>query len=81
MYSAAVRANALDDGVGARIADREAHPGPADDVQPAAGCAVQAGVAGEACPGRQRPSCRRPGRGAGRVGSTITVPPDSPLAT
>ena len=32
---AAVRADALDDGLGAAVADGEAHPGPADEVEPA----------------------------------------------
>ena len=39
---AAVRADALDDRLGAGVADREAHPGPADEVQPPAGRAVEA---------------------------------------
>ena len=44
---AAVRADALDDGFGAGVPDGEAHPRAADQVQPAAGRAVQHGVAGD----------------------------------
>ena len=44
---AAVLAEALDDGLRAGIPDREPHPGPPDQVQPPAGRAVQAGVAGD----------------------------------
>ena len=42
-----MRADPLDDGLGAAVADREAHPRPADEVQPAAGRAVEHGVAGD----------------------------------
>ena len=44
---AAVRADALDDRLRAAVADREAHPGPPDEVQPTAGRPVQDGVAGD----------------------------------
>ncbi len=44
---AAVRADPLDDGLGAAVADREAHPRPADEVEPAGGRAVEHGVAGD----------------------------------
>ena len=44
---AAVLAEALDDRLRAGVAHGEPHPGPADEVQPAAGRAVQAGVAGD----------------------------------
>ena len=70
---AAVRADALDDRLGAGVADREAHPGPADDVQPAAGRAVQAGVAGDA---PRTPASRR-----GRARARRRRPPDRPLPT
>ena len=42
-----MRADALDDRLGAAVADREAHPGPPDEVQPPGGRAVQDGVAGD----------------------------------
>ena len=44
---AAVRTDPLDDGLRAAVADREAHPGPSDEVQPAAGRAIEDGVAGD----------------------------------
>ena len=44
---AAVRADALDDRLRAAVADREAHPRPTDEVEPAAGRAVEDGVAGD----------------------------------
>ena len=47
MYSQPCGADALDDGLGAAVADGEAHPGPADEVEPAAGRAVEHGVAGD----------------------------------
>ena len=65
---AAVRADPLDDGLGAAVADREAHPGPTDEVQPAAGRAVQArccrrsprrGVGGEVRLGHDRDRAAR----------------------
>ena len=51
---AAVRPDALDDGFGAGVADGEAHPRPADEVKPAAGRAVQHGVAGDRLGRRRR---------------------------
>ena len=48
---AAVRADPLDDRLGAAVADREAHPRPADEVQPPAGRAVEDGVAGDGLAG------------------------------
>ena len=68
---AAVLAEALDDRVGAGVADGEAHPGPADQVEPATGRAVQAGVAGD------RLAARRPRRGPApgrRPAARPTVP-------
>ena len=53
---AAVRADPLDDRLGAGVADGEAHPGPTDQVQPAAGRAVQDRVAGD---GLRSPASRR----------------------
>ena len=44
---AAVRADPLDDRLGAAVADREAHPGPTDEVEPAGGRAVEDRVAGD----------------------------------
>ncbi len=44
---AAVLAEALDDRLRAGVAHGEPHPGPADEVQPPAGRAVEAGVAGD----------------------------------
>src|SRR4029079_14249888 len=49
---AAVLAEALDDRLRAGGAHRAPHPGPADEVQPAAGRAVEAGVAGDRLGGR-----------------------------
>ena len=69
---AAVRADPLDDRLGAAVADGEAHPGPADEVEPAAGRAVQHGVAGDRL--ATAASAARSGSGA-----TVIVPPDSPL--
>ena len=44
---AAVRADPLDHRLGAAVADGEAHPCPADEVEPSAGRPVQHGVAGD----------------------------------
>ena len=70
---AAVRAEALDDRLGAGVADREPHPRPADEVQPAAGRAVQAGVAGD----RLRGGVAR----EIRLRARRDRPPDRPLPT
>ena len=70
---AAVRADALDDGLGATVADGEAHPGPADEVEPAAGRAVQDGVAGD--------GLRRGSAASSGSGTTVIDPPDRPLPT
>ena len=55
---AAVRADALDDGLGARVPDGEAHPGPTDQVQAAPGRAIQAGVPGDRLPAGRGPEVR-----------------------
>ena len=44
---AAVRADPLDHGLRAAVADREAHPRPPDEVEPAGGRAIEHGVAGD----------------------------------
>ena len=71
---AAVRADALDHRLGAAVADREAHPGPTDEVEAAGGGAVEDRVPGDGLAGR--PSAARSGSGA-----TVIEPPDRPLAT
>ena len=47
MYSQPCGPMPSDDRLGAAVADREPHPGAPDEVQPAAGRAVQDGVAGD----------------------------------
>ena len=59
---AAVRADPLDDRLGAAVADREAHPGPADEVEPAGRGAVEDRVAGDRLAGGRRPQAPAPGR-------------------
>ena len=55
-------AEALDDRLRAAVADREPHPGPADDVEPAGGGAEEADVPGD-------------GRGR-RIGDDLGLRPD-----
>ena len=71
---AAMRADPLDDRFRAAVADREAHPGATDEVEPAGGRAVEHGVPGD------RLASRRSNARSGS-GTTVIEPPDRPLAT
>ena len=71
---AAVRPDALDDGLGARVADREAHPGPPDEVQPAR----RWRRTGTVLPAIASPAAATARSGSGTI---VTRPPDRPLPT
>ncbi len=70
---AAVRADALDHRRRAAVANREAHPGPPDEVQPTAVAPYSTVL----------PAIASPAAATGRSGSGRTTirPPDSPLPT